>query len=457
MLGSMRPATTSSAGAYYGRPRFAAGRRLFLLMCGGFVFVPLMFISRAFGWALLAWNIALIAVYLADLRALPTPSQLTIERSFLGVLKQRQVSSVTLTITNSSETALRLSVIDAVPQSLWLLFPQLSAVLPAKSSVAVHYEVLPSDRGDCPFGKAYVRYESGLQVAQAWAVFDLDQSTRVYPSTKDSNKQQAILFRSRQTELQMRTARQRGQGREFESLREFQSGDDRRDVCWTATARRAKLVTTLRQSERSQTIWAAVDCGRLMRARLEDRSKLDYATETVMHLAQLAHYGGDSSGMLAYGHRIQQRILPGRGNKHLHAMLNQLALLKEESAEADHVHAAGAILSFQKPRAMIVWITDVADMAITPEVVTAALQANKRHLVLLAVVGQPDVRRRANTPPTTAEQCYLYAAATETIRRRDLTLARLRNAGVHVLEVDAPDLTGAVLNKYLEVKQKSLL
>jgi uncharacterized protein (DUF58 family) len=138
-------------------------------------------------------------------------------------------------------------------------------------------------------------------------------------------------------------------------------------------------------------------------------------------------------------------------------MLDQLALLQEEASEADHLHAAGALLTLQKRRAMIVWVTDLADLSITPEVVSAALHANKRHLVVIALLGQPDVARLIAAEPETTEQTYLYAAASETIRRRELTIAGLRSRGVHVIEVDAPQLTVAVLNKYLEAKQKNLI
>ena len=176
-----------------------------------------------------------------------------------------------------------------------------------------------------------------------------------------------------------------------------------------------------------------------------------------MRLAQLANYGGDSSAMMGYGMQIQQRRLPARGNQHLHATLDQLALLEEESAEADHLHAAAVLLTNQKRRAMIVWITDLADLAITPEIATAALQASKRHLVVVAVLGQPDVLLLVGSAPEDPEQTFLYAAASETIRRRELMLARLRSRGVHIIEVNAPQLTGAVLNKYLEVKQRNLI
>ena len=456
-IGSMRPPVARADGTSYGRPPIAAGQRLFALLCAGLIFVPLMFIASAFGWALIAWNAFVALLYVADLRKLPPAGDLSIERSFDGVLNQLQPGRVTLTIANSSGQALRCAVIDDVPQSLTLLPPQLSFDLPAKASASVSYEIRPPRRGDSCFGNAYLRYESQLRIAQAWAVFDLAESVRVYPALKDRDQQQAVLLRSRQLELQRRMFRQRGHGREFESLREFQPGDELRDICWTATARRSKLVTTLRQSERSQTIWTVVDCGRLMRARIDDRSKLDYSAESAMRLAQLANYGGDSSAMMAYGLQIQQRRLPGKGNQHLHAMLDQLALLEEESAEADHLHAAATLLTSQKRRAMIVWITDLADLAITPEVVTAALQAGKRHLVVVAVLGQPDVVRLTGAAPANPQQTFLYAAASETIRRRELMLGRLRSRGVHVIEVNAPQLTGAVLNKYLEVKQKNLI
>ena len=454
---SLVPRATRAAGKPYGKPSVAAGNRLFVLLCAGFAFIPLMFLSHVFLWALLAWNIVVAVFYLVDLRRLPSADKLSVERSFDGALDQLQPTRITLTVENRSSQTLYCEILDGVPQGLSLLPVDRETVLAAKGNVKVEYDVLPTSRGDQAFSKAFMRYEGPLRIAQAWAAFDIEQTARVYPTLQDSRNQQSMFLRSRQIQLQNRMLRLRGHGREFESLREFQAGDERRDICWTATARRSKLVTTLRQAERSQTIWAVVDCGRLMRARHEGRSKLDFAAETAMRLAQLANFSGDTSALLAYGQHIQQRRLPGRGNQHLHSMLDQLALLQEESSEADHLHAAGTLLSIQRRRAMIVWITDLADLAITPEVVSAAVHANHRHVVVVAVLGQPDIAKLIATAPSTTEEAFLYAAASETIRRRELTMAGLRSRGVHVIEVDAPKLTGAVLNKYLEVKQKNLL
>lgn len=456
-LRSMIPETTQAKGKRYGRPHFASGQRFFGLLAAGIVFVPLIFLSARFLWGLLLWDILLFVLFLVDLRRLPSARQISVQRSFAGALDQLEETTVTLTLENESSRTILCQIADTAPDSFTSSAVELQVNVPSRGSATVQYRVLPTLRGDSAFEKVYLRYEGTLRLAQPWASFDLEQKVRVYPALRNAHNQEAMLVRARQIELQRRMLRQRGHGREFESLREFQSGDERRDICWTATARRSKLVTTLRQTERSQTIWTILDCGRLMRARMEGRSKLDYAAETAIRLAQLANYGGDAAALLAYGRSIQQRRAPGQGSSHLHAMLDQLAVLKEESGEADHLHAASTLLSIQKSRSMVVWMTDLADMAVTPEVVTAALQSKKQHFVVVAILGQPDVLKLMSSAPSTPDETFLYAAASETIRRRELMIARLRSRGVHVIEVNAPQLTGAVLNKYLEVKQKNLL
>ena len=96
----------------------------------------------------------------------------------------------------------------------------------------------------------------------------LVQKVRVYPALRTGEEQQIFLARSRQIDLQLRQARQRGLGRDFESLREYREGDDLRDICWTASARRGSLITRQYQTERSQPVWIVLDCGRLMRSRV---------------------------------------------------------------------------------------------------------------------------------------------------------------------------------------------
>src|SRR5260370_16998152 len=114
--------------------------------------------------------------------------------------------------------------------------------------------------------------------------------------------------------MEKRRYRQRGQGREFESLRDYRQGDDLRDICWTATARRHQLTTRVFEIERSQAVWIVLDAGRLLRAEIQQEqsslrlSKLDYAVNAALSLAQVATQCGDRVGLLSYAHSIHHPI-----------------------------------------------------------------------------------------------------------------------------------------------------
>src|SRR5262249_48346316 len=158
-----------------------------------------------------------------------------------------------------------------------------------------------SERGDFETGGVYIRATSALGFAERWYRVPLKQTVRIYPNLEAAKKNTIYLTRSRQIELEKRRLRQRGAGREFESLREYNEGDEFRDICWSATARRGKLITRLYTVERSQPVWIVLDTGRLLRERSSGLSKLDYAADAAVALAQLALYSGDRVGMMAYG------------------------------------------------------------------------------------------------------------------------------------------------------------
>ena len=120
--------------------------------------------------------------------------------------------------------------------------------------------ICPLQRGDAKLGDAYVRYQSAMRIAERWARAPLAQTVRVYPNLDEAKRQSMYLIRSRQIEMEKRQARMRGIGREFESLREYQQGDEYRDICWTRQLRAgASWSLGVYQVERSQTIWIVID------------------------------------------------------------------------------------------------------------------------------------------------------------------------------------------------------
>jgi uncharacterized protein (DUF58 family) len=435
----------------------AFGPRFLLLALIGFLWlIPTLF-HWQFIYGLILWDLILLAGWGFDLSKLPRPAHISITRSWNSPPALAVANKIELTLNNAANAPLRASLLDNVPVQLRPEVPEIKFIAPAHGTISKSYDILPMHRGNAMLGAVYIRYRSFFQLAERWAMADLHQKICVYPNLEEARRHSIYLIRSRQIELEKRHSRIRGQGREFESLREYRDGDEFRNICWRASARRGKLITRLFQSERSQTIWLVIDSGRLMRTKIFNLSKLDFAVDAALSLGQVALGSGDRVGLLAYGRSVRHRVMPYRGGLHLRKLIEQLALVQEESSESDHLQAMSVLMSTQMRRSLIVWITDLAETAMTPEVIEAAGQMLSRHVVIFIVIGQPDLGKLAAKEPESASQMYLTAAAQEIIHRREVLLAKLRRHGAIAIEVDYGEAATAAVNSYLEVKQRNLI
>lgn len=461
------------------RPRrrlaFGLTARSIVLLLVGFVWLIPGFWISALSYAMIAWDALVLLAALLDGRRLPHVQELTVGRDWLNTPALDVETEIELIVENHGRTIIECRLVDDLPTAL-VAEPATHRLTAFPGVPAnVRYRVQPTERGDWETSWLYVRYRSPLGLAERWAMAPLTQTVRIYPALRAGEDQQIFLARSRQIELQLRQARQRGMGRDFESLREYHEGDDLRDICWTATARRGSPITRQYQSERSQAVWIVLDCGRLMRSRVamsappagsssvsaaaevHRHSKLDYACSTAVALAQLALSSGDRVALLAYGQNIQQRLLPGRGAAHLRQMIELLSQVRAEESDADHLRATAMVSRLQNRRSLVLWITDLAETAMRPEVIDGAMHLMRRHLLLFVAMAQPEVNRIADARPKNVEQMFLSAAAQEMAARRELLLAQLHEQGALTLDLIPEALTSAVLNRYLAVKERALV
>jgi uncharacterized protein (DUF58 family) len=436
---------------------FAFGYRFLLLLLIGLVWLVPSFVDRRFVYAMLAWDVLLIAAWMADLHSLPKPDKLYIRRNWAAPLALSESSQATITVANNSGTALHIQLLETLPSSLRNEPPQLELTVAPRREGEAQYSVYPTRRGTAVASQVFLRYEGSFRLAQRWATADLKQKLTIYPNLHEAKQHAIYLVRSRQVALEKRFSRVRGAGKAFESLREYRDGDDFADVCWTATARRGKLVTKLYELEKSQTVWLVLDTGRLMRTRVASLSKLDYAVNAALALGQVALLTGDRVGLMAYGRNLRQRVPAMRGSSHLRQFVETLALIHEDQWEADHLRAASQLMREQRRRSLVVWITDLAETAMTPEVIEAASKLLPRHLVMLVVIGQPDLQAAASERPDNIAEMYQVSAAQEVVHRRELLLARIRERGALAVEAESADLAPLLVNSYLEIKQKSQL
>jgi uncharacterized protein (DUF58 family) len=406
---------------------------------------------------MLAWDGLVLLAWIADVRRLPRPSALLVRRRWLAPPALSVRSSVQIAIENRSTVLVSARIIDAVPTRLRPEPPQLAFTIAPGGDASGTYDITPVRRGEAPLAGVFIRYQSAWRLAERWARADVTQVALACPDLELARRQSIYLVRSRQIEMEKRSARVRGSGRAFESLRDYRPGDELRDICWTASARRARLVSRQYEIERSQTVWLAIDAGRLMRARVDGLSKLDHAVNAALALAQVALGTGDRVGVLGYGRRITLRLPASQGSAHLRRIVERLARLEEDDWEGDHLLAAGRLLADQKRRSLIVWLTDLSETTMTPEVVRAATQLMTRHVVMFVVIGEPDLRRVAERRPAGVHDMYESAAAQDVLHRRERLLGSLREGGALAFETTSSRLAAALVNSYLDLKQRNRL
>ncbi|MGI8770026.1 MAG: hypothetical protein ACR2JE_01180 [Acidobacteriaceae bacterium] len=121
------------------------------------------------------------------------------------------------------------------------------------------------------------------------------------------------------------------------------------------------------------------------------------------------------------------------------------------------MQAALQLLRLQPRRGLIVWITEMGETAYRPETVDAAAELSRRHLVVLLLLRHPEMSALAETLPGSVSEMFAVTAAREVVERGASQVARLRTAGVLVLETTPAAVKAAALNEYLAVKARGLL
>src|SRR5256885_12701 len=227
-------------------------------------------------------------------------------------------------------------------------------------------------------------------------------------------------------ELGRQPFRRLGEGRLFESLREWVPGDDLRHIDWKATARRRKVITRQYEAERRQQLLLVVDTGRLMTAEIASTARLDYAVRAALELAYAAAQHDDNVGVMAFADGVKHYVAPQRGRVGLKRVLDVLAVLEPVLVEPDYPGAFRYLAARGRKRALTVLFTDVIDRFASDALVANVASLRPRHLPLAVTLRNPELDRVAASRPETPPDAFRKAAAEELLRARDDTLATAR-------------------------------
>lgn len=317
--------------------------------------------------------------------------------------------------------------------------------------------VRPVARGKGGAGTLHLRVTSPWSLAWRQLAVDAPWRVTVYPTLVGVSLRAMPTQQQRRREAGLRTVRRLGEGRAFESLREWVPGDDTRTIDWKATARRGKAMARQYEDERRQQVMIAIDAGRMLTAEHDGRARLEFVIEAALQLAHSAIEHDDNVGLMVFTDRVQQYLAPARGRRALRAILDALATASGTLVEPDYPAAFALLAQRNRRRALTVVFTDVIDRTASESLVAQLGSLRPRHLPLAVALRDPALDRLALARPSTVLGAYERAAAEELLQSREEALAEMRARGVVVLDVPPAGAAEAVVEQYTRLKRRGVL
>ncbi len=405
------------------------------------------------GATVLVWLLLVLVLVGLDVLLAPRRTALDVVRRPVGRVRQGDAGSTALEV--ASARRVRGTLRDAWQPSAGATGNRHRLHLDAGARQELVSHLRPSRRGDLRADRVTVRLLGPLGLAGRQGALLVPGAVRVLPAFPSVRHLPSRLARLR--ELDGRAAvRVRGQGTEFDSLREYVGGDDVRSVDWRASARSRSVVVRTWQPERDRRVVLVLDTGRTSAGRVDDVPRLDSAMDAALLLATLAARAGDRVSFVAGDLTVRTRLQGSHRRDVVGGIQDAMAGLQPVLAETDWRRLVGAVDSLSRQRALVVLLTALEPSAVQAGLLPLVAPLTARHRVVLASVRDPELDRLARDRDD-ARATYDAAAAEQAAGQRDATARLLSTLGVSVLDADAEDLPVRLADHYLSLKARGLL
>src|SRR5438552_2842194 len=436
---------------------FAPQPRLIWAVGIGAVLIALAVVSPLLVLVAVVYHVGLAALVARDLALLPGARGYVVRRAMPEPFSLGEHEEVRIVVTNRAAAGLTARVADHAPTGLLPRPREVEGAFDRNGSLAVAYNTSSPRRGAYYFGAVDLQVWRRDGWWRRQLRLQLQREIAVFPNVVAIKRVQLTLRRGLRAMAGLRRARPPGASTAFAGLRDYVRGDDIRRVSWTATARRDHPVVVEVEAERGQQVLIALDCGRLMTAPAGELDKLDHAVNAALMLAWVAQAFGDRVGLMTFDDRVTNFIKPERGPAQLRRITEALYAIQPEFVEPEFGHAMTHLALRVGRRSMIVMLTDLQDPEASKELVAHALRLAARHLVLVVAMSDPAVLSARHAPITTSSRAYEWAAAEEFMASRRESFELLRRGGVLGLDVVAGNLSPALVERYLELKERAPL
>jgi uncharacterized protein (DUF58 family) len=433
------------------RRAFLAGWAVVLLFVAGWVWTPLFVYAKV---ALLLLLLALLAecYILYGRRSGMHARRRTLERWSNG-----DENPVTLELESRYGMPVQLRVIDEIPPQFQRRDLVFHTHMEAWGRAAIEYRVRPVQRGVYHFGAIRVFVATALGLMERRFSLALNQEIAVYPGYLQLRRFELLAISDRLTLAGIKRVRRLAQQAEFERIKDYVPGDDRRTVNWKATARRGRLMVNQYQDEKAQQVFCLIDTGRVMKMPFEGLSLLDRAINASLVMASIAMRKEDKAGIITFSNKVHDVLPAGRQRGHMQRILQLLHAQATDHRETDIEALFVTVKRNVHQRSLLLLFTNYESLNALRRQLPYLQRLARQHLVVPIFFLNTEIDEDLRRKPRDTEEVYVHTIAAKTVHEKKLIARELERHGMPAILCRPDDLTVSVINRYLEIKARGIL
>ena len=441
-------------------------------------FVSSLFLTRRFfgiGWVVVGFFIAafflpvLMPVPVGALSLLIAATLLDIVRLFRikeGIAASRHTlakwsngdeNPVTVEVRNRYAFPVDVRVLDELPVQLQERGLDLHHRIPAGALETFSYMVRPLTRGVYAYGAINVLTRTGWGLAEKRYKLEQGREVAVYPSYIHLRKYELMALADPYSMAGVRKVRRSAQRSEFERIRDYIPGDDRRTVNWKAVARKGKLMVNQYQDEKAQQVVSLIDTGRTMKMPFGGLSLLDRAINAALVLSDIAIMKDDKAGVITYSNKVHNVLPPARDKGWMHRVLELLYAQRTDFAETDIEALFARVKRTVGQRSLLVMYTNYESLQAMRRQLPYLQLLARAHLVAVVIFRNTELDQLLLRSDKNTMDVYVKAITTKMLHEKELIAKELESHGVLTILTAPEQLSVSVLNKYLEIKARGMI
>jgi len=348
-------------------------------------------------------------------------------------------------------------IIDEIPEQFQIRNFEIKRKIKASSQDDIQYYLRPTSRGEYVFGNLNVYAMTPLRLVSRRFTFDKNQMIPTYPSYIQLRKYDLMAFSNNLFQYGVKKIRRIGHTMEFEQIKEYVQGDDIRTLNWKATAKKNALMVNQFQDEKSQSIYMAIDKGRVMKMPFNGLSLLDYAINATLVLSNVILKKQDKAGMFTFSKKVENRVAAERRSSQMHQILESLYNIKTDFFESDYSRLYVDIKKNINHRSLIILYTNFETLDSLHRQLPYLKAIAKSHLLVVVFFQNTELNDIINSKAVTVQEVYDKVIAEKFAFEKRLIVNELKKYGIHSVLTQPENLTLDTINKYLEIKARGIL